>query len=64
MNVGTVRMCRQLSEMIDKNATKDEVKEKIQSIETKVSDTLIPLNDLVKQAKEIQERDNSDSYTK
>lgn len=51
---GTAKMIRVLSEMIDKNATKDQVQEQIQIIEKRVVDTLQPIDNLLTKVKEAQ----------
>ena len=56
MNVGNIRVIKKLSELIDQRAGKEEVKEKIEIIEKRVIDTLIPMSELIKKTKEIQEK--------
>lgn len=55
-NVGTVRIIKKISEMLDKNATKDQLQEQIQLIEKKVIDTLVPMDEIIKKAKEAQSK--------
>ena len=64
LNAGNIKIIKQLSESVDNSAKKKDLEQKIESIEQKVNTTLVPLDELVKQGKEIQSRDNSDAYTR
>lgn len=56
MNVGNIKLINKITEMIEQKATKEQVQEQMQIIEKKVIDTLVPMSDLLKNTKEIQDK--------
>ena len=48
---------KKISEMIDQRATQEQMREQIQIIEKRVVTTLVPMDELIKKAKALQDAD-------
>lgn len=56
LSVGNIKIIKKFSEMIDKGATKDELKGQVELLEKRVVDTLEPMDNLFNKVKEAQDK--------
>ncbi len=57
MTIASIKMIKKISEMIDQRATQEQMQEQIRIIEKKVVTTLVPMDELIKKAKALQDAD-------
>ncbi|MGI0065684.1 MAG: hypothetical protein ACREAT_02870 [Nitrosotalea sp.] len=57
MTIASIKMIKKISEMIDQKATTEQMQEQIRIIEKKVVTTLVPMDELIKKAKALQDED-------
>ncbi|HJW19716.1 MAG TPA: hypothetical protein VJ571_04085 [Candidatus Nitrosotalea sp.] len=57
MTMASIQMIKKISEMIDQRATQEQMREQIQIIEKRVVTTLVPMDELIKKAKALQDAD-------
>ncbi|MGI0058764.1 MAG: hypothetical protein ACREBJ_03265 [Nitrosotalea sp.] len=57
MTITSIQMIKKISEMIDQRATQEQMREQIQVIEKRVVTTLVPMDELIKKAKALQDAD-------
>jgi hypothetical protein len=57
MTIASIQMIKKISEMIDQRATQEQMREQIQIIERRVVTTLVPMDELIKKAKALQDAD-------
>ncbi|GEM_PF-4899119 len=57
MTIASIQMIKKISEMIDQRATQEQMREQIQIIEKRVVTTLVPMDELIKKAKALQDAD-------
>lgn len=57
MTIASIQMIKKISEMIDQRATQEQMREQIQLIEKRVVTTLVPMDELIKKAKAMQDAD-------
>ncbi len=57
MTIANIQLIKKMSEMIEQRATNEQMREQIQIIEKRVVTTLVPMDELIKKAKALQDAD-------